>query len=265
MSREAIVIGAGPNGLAAAVRLAEAGLSVTVLEQAARPGGAVRTEELTLPGFRHDTFSAVHPAAAASPVFARMPLAAHGLEWVHPELCMAYPLPDGSAIGLHRDLNLTAASLDRHRAGDGAGWAAFTAPYLEAFDAVRNLMLAGFPPLGGAFELLRRAGVVAAGNFTRLLAGSAVALGRRLFESGGSRAWLYGAAMHGDASPPPRGQRSRASISICSATPSAGRARGAARSESRMPWLATWRASEVPYTLGSWSNGSSAGTDASPA
>jgi phytoene dehydrogenase-like protein len=201
MSSDAIVIGAGPNGLSAAVRLAEAGLSVTVLEQAARPGGAVRTEELTLPGFLHDTFSAVHPAAAASPVFARMPLAAHGLEWVHPDVCMAYPLPDGSGIGLHRDLSMTAASLDRHRAGDGTRWAAFTAPYLEAFDAVRNLMLAGFPPLGGAFELLRHAGAGATANFTRLLAGSAAALGRRLFEAGGSRAWLYGAAMHGDAAP----------------------------------------------------------------
>lgn len=73
-----VVIGAGPNGLVAAIRLAEAGRAVTVLEAADKPGGAVRTEELTLPGFRHDTFSSVFPAGAASPVFASMPLERHG-------------------------------------------------------------------------------------------------------------------------------------------------------------------------------------------
>ena len=71
---DAIVIGSGPNGLAAAIRLARAGRSVIVLEAAEQPGGAVRSEALTLPGFRHDTFSSVYPAAAASPVFASMPL-----------------------------------------------------------------------------------------------------------------------------------------------------------------------------------------------
>jgi phytoene dehydrogenase-like protein len=201
MSGEAIVIGAGPNGLAAAIRLAETGVPVTVLEQAAQPGGAVRSEELTLPGFVHDTFSAVYPASAASPVFARMPLAAHGLEWIHPAACMAHPLCDGRAIVLYRDLEATAASLDRQQPGDGARWASFAAPYLDAFDAVRNMMLAAFPPVAGALELLRRAGLAPTVGFGRLLGGSAIGLGRRLFESGGGRAWLYGAAMHGDAPP----------------------------------------------------------------
>src|SRR4051812_46025595 len=103
-SDRAVVIGAGPNGLAAAIRLAEAGRAVTVLEAADRPGGAVRTEELTLPGFLHDTFSAVYPAGAASPVFARMPLARHGLEWVHPGACMGHALGGKRAIALYRDL-----------------------------------------------------------------------------------------------------------------------------------------------------------------
>src|SRR3954467_14303548 len=109
----AVVIGAGPNGLAAALRLARAGRPVTVLEAEADPGGAVRTEALTLPGFHHDTFSAVYPAAAASPVFARMPLDPHGLEWVHPAACAAYPMPDAPAVVLYRDLEATAASLNR--------------------------------------------------------------------------------------------------------------------------------------------------------
>ena len=87
-----------------------------VLEAADRPGGAVRTEELTLPGFHHDTFSSVYPAGAASPVFARMPLDEHGLEWVHPAACSAHPLPDGEAVVLYRDLDATAASLDRRHA-----------------------------------------------------------------------------------------------------------------------------------------------------
>ncbi len=201
MSRAAVVIGSGPNGLAAAIRLAEAGLEVTVLEAAPRPGGAVRTEELTLPGFHHDTFSAVHPAAVASPVFERMPLARHGLEWVHPEVCMAHPLDDGSAVALMRDLDGTVASLDAQAPGDGARWSAFVRPFLGAYDAVRRTMLAGFPPVGGALALVRQAGPVPAAQFGRLLTGSATGFARRLFTGSGSRAWLYGAALHGDAPP----------------------------------------------------------------
>jgi phytoene dehydrogenase-like protein len=201
MTGEAVVIGAGPNGLAAAIRLAENGVAVTVLEAGDAIGGAVRTEELTLPGFRHDTFSSVYPAAVASPVFARMPLAAHGLEWVHPGVCMAHPLPDGTALALRRDLNATARGLDHRHAGDGQRWAGFAGPYLDAFPALRDMMLGGFPPVGGALALVGRAGPRPALGFTRLLAGSAVRLGRRLFEDDGARAWLYGAAMHGDAPP----------------------------------------------------------------
>jgi phytoene dehydrogenase-like protein len=196
---DAVVVGSGPNGLAAAIRLAEAGRSVLVLEAAEHPGGAVRTEELTLPGFHHDTFSSVYPAAAASPVFGRMPLGDHGLEWVHPAACAAYPLPDGSAAVLYRDLDATAASLNGQASGDGDRWKAFAAPFLDAFDAVRATMLAGFPPVNGPLRLLADAGPVQTLQFARLLPTSAVGLGRRLFESGGSRAWLYGAAMHGDA------------------------------------------------------------------
>lgn len=198
MSEPAVVIGAGPNGLAAAIRLAEAGWQVTVLEAAPAPGGAVRTEELTLPGFHHDTFSAVYPAAAASPVFARMPLGAHGLDWVHPDICMAHPLADGTAVALHRGIVETAASLDAQAPGDGRRWAEFVSPYLETFAAIRATMLGGFPPISGALTLLGRAGPGAGLRFASLLAMSAQALGRRLFSGQGSRAWLYGAAAHGD-------------------------------------------------------------------
>jgi phytoene dehydrogenase-like protein len=198
---DAIVIGSGPNGLAAAIRLAQAGRSVLVLEAAPHLGGAVRTEELTLPGFHHDTFSSVYPAAAASPVFSRLPLADHGLQWVHPAACMAHPLPGGEAAVLYRDVDATARSLEHLQAGDGERWAQFARPYLDAFAAVRDTMLSGFPPTGGTLRLAAGAGPRAMLEFSRLLTGSAVGLGERLFTAEGARAWLYGAAMHGDTPP----------------------------------------------------------------
>ncbi|MBJ7330936.1 MAG: NAD(P)/FAD-dependent oxidoreductase [Solirubrobacteraceae bacterium] len=201
MSHDAVIIGAGPNGLAAAIRLAEAGRSVLVLEAADAPGGAVRTEELTLPGFRHDTFSSVYPAGAASPVFARMPLAAHGLEWVHPAACAAHPLPRGQAAMLYRSVEDTAESLDRLAPGDGAAWRAFVAPFVEHIEAVKATMLSGFPPVGGPLRMLRDAGPRPLLAFSRLLPEPATRFAQRTFEAPGSRAWLYGAAMHGDAPP----------------------------------------------------------------
>jgi phytoene dehydrogenase-like protein len=199
VSTRALVIGAGPNGLAAAIRLAEAGVETTVLEARPQPGGAVRTEQLTLPGFRHDTFSSVYPAGVASPVFSRLPLADHGLDWVHPEVCMAHPLDDGSAVGLYRELEPTVDSLESQKAGDGRAWAGFVGPYLRNFDAVRATMLTGFPPVGGPLKLLTQAGPLAAGRFGLLVALPARSLARRLFGASGSRAWLLGAAAHGDA------------------------------------------------------------------
>jgi phytoene dehydrogenase-like protein len=201
VSRRALVIGSGPNGLAAAIRLAEAGHEVTVIEAAPTPGGAVRTEELTLPGFRHDVFSSVYPAAAASPVFARMPLERFGLEWVQPGACSAHPLPEGRALALYRDVDATAASLDAAQSGDGERWAAFVRPLLAAADSVRATMLSGFPPLTGPLKLLLDAGPAETVRFGLLVPGSAQRLGRRLFQSGDARAWLYGAAGHADTPP----------------------------------------------------------------
>jgi phytoene dehydrogenase-like protein len=200
-TRDAVVIGAGPNGLAAAIRLAEAGVAVTVLEAAEEPGGAVRTEELTLPGFRHDTYSSVYPAAAASPVFARLELERYGLRWIHPPACYAHPLPDGTAIALYREPARTAEGLERIHQGDGVRWLRFADPLLEHFDAVRATMLAGFPPMAGALRLLRELGPLGAARFGALVPASAEQLARRLFAGAASRAWLYGAAGHGDVPP----------------------------------------------------------------
>jgi phytoene dehydrogenase-like protein len=115
MNRKACVIGAGPNGLAAAITLAQAGLQVEVLEAEATPGGAARTLELTLPGFRHDFGSAVYPLGAGSPLFSSLPLIDHGLNWIHSPAALAHPLDDGAAVVLERDLGLTRDSLG----GDG--------------------------------------------------------------------------------------------------------------------------------------------------
>ena len=198
---DALVVGGGPNGLAAAITLAESGRSVLVLEAAAGAGGAVATEELTLPGFRHDVFSSVYPAGAASPVFEAMGLERHGLRWVHPRYCAAHPLPGGRAVVLAADLDETAAGLDALQPGDGARWRDFAAPYLESFGALRRTMLSGFPPVRGPVELLARLGPQGALEFARLLLMPADALARELFTSSGARAWLYGSAMHGDALP----------------------------------------------------------------
>jgi phytoene dehydrogenase-like protein len=195
---DAVVIGSGPNGLVAAITLARAGRSVLVVEAAPTLGGALATEELTLPGFRHDVFSAVHPAAVASPVLRDLELERHGLRWIHPELAMAHPLADGRAAVLSRDLARTVASLDALGAGDGARWRALVEPYLGAWGAVEAAMLAGFPPLAGLARLTAKLGPQGMLEFARLLLMPAEALAGEVLRGEGA-AWLYGSSLHADA------------------------------------------------------------------
>ena len=115
---DAVIVGAGPNGLSAAITLASAGKRVLVLEANATIGGGARTAELTLPGVRHDVCSAVHPLGIGSPALSTLPLADHGLRWAHPPIPLAHPLDNGSAGVLTRDLDETVALLG----ADGPAW-----------------------------------------------------------------------------------------------------------------------------------------------
>ena len=115
--RSCVVVGSGPNGLAAAITLAQAGRHVTVLEAEATIGGGTRSAALTLPGFVHDVCSAIHPMGIASPFFQSLPLEDFGLEWIHPHAPLAHPLDDGTAVLLCRSIDDTAASTRRRRRG----------------------------------------------------------------------------------------------------------------------------------------------------
>jgi phytoene dehydrogenase-like protein len=124
---EAVVVGAGPNGLAAAIVLAQAGLAVRVLEAADTVGGGARSAELTLPGFVHDVCSAVHPLGVASPFFRTLPLAEHGLEWIDPPAALAHPFDDGTAVLLERSPEAAAAVL----LADASRWRKLFAPLVR--------------------------------------------------------------------------------------------------------------------------------------
>jgi phytoene dehydrogenase-like protein len=135
---DAIVVGSGPNGLAAAIALARAGVSVRVLEAANVAGGGMRTEELTLPGFFHDVCSAIHPLAAASPFFRTVPLAEHGVEWIEPPAALAHPFDDGTAALLERSPATTGETLE----GDDARYRRLFEPLARDADAILEDLLA---------------------------------------------------------------------------------------------------------------------------
>jgi phytoene dehydrogenase-like protein len=169
---DAIVVGAGPNGLTAAVTLADAGLSVLVCEAASTVGGGARTEELTLPGFRHDPCSAVHPLGVASPVLRALDLERYGLSWIHPELPLAHPFPDGSAAILARSMAETAATLGGK---DGDTYVSLMTPFHGRWDALAADLLR--PPLERwpsqalAYGLFGMLAAVPAAALARIFAG----------------------------------------------------------------------------------------------
>ena len=136
-SYDAIIIGSGPNGLAAAIRLAQTGKRVLVYEANETIGGGSRSAELTLPGFIHDTCSAIHPLGIGSPFFKTLPLEQYGLQWIQPPAPLAHVWDDGTAVILERDIRATAKNLGR----DGAMWARIFSPLASRWDALAPMIL----------------------------------------------------------------------------------------------------------------------------
>jgi phytoene dehydrogenase-like protein len=197
-----VVIGSGPNGLVAANLLADAGWDVVVLEAAGTPGGAVRTAELTAPGFRNDVYSAFYPFAAdpATPI-ARLNLAEHGLRWEHAPAVLAHVAPGLPAAVLSRDATATAASVERFAAGDGQRWLDGYQDWLRIAGPLIRAMFAPFPPVRPAVALLRRAGTAQALRLARRFVLSAEQLAAEEFAGEGARLLLAGCALHTDLGP----------------------------------------------------------------
>lgn len=181
---DAIIIGSGPNGLAAAIRLAQQGLSVTVFEREASVGGGTRTGELTLPGFKHDVCSAIHPMARASPFLQSLPLGDYGLEWIQPEIPVAHPLEGQSAGALFRSLEQTIDHLGK----DGKTYRRLIEPFLDSWNKLLPDVLAPFSLFPAHPLLMARFGLRA----MRSAEGIA-----RTFKTSKARALFAGLAGHG--------------------------------------------------------------------
>ncbi|MQA09816.1 MAG: FAD-dependent oxidoreductase [Pseudonocardiaceae bacterium] len=198
---DAVVIGAGPNGLVAANLLADAGWEVLVLEAAEQPGGAVRTAEVTAPGFRTDLGSAFYPMGAASPVLRGLELESYGLRWRHAPAALAHVLPDDRCVLLSRDVEVTAASLAGFATGDADVWRAEVARWQRIRDDLLGAILTPFPPVRSGLRLARELGAADGLRFARLAAMSARAVGRERFAGEGARLLLAGNALHTDLGP----------------------------------------------------------------
>jgi phytoene dehydrogenase-like protein len=182
--KRAAIIGAGPNGLSAAITLAQAGVATTVFEAADTVGGAARTAELTLPGFRHDVGSSVYPLGVASPFFRELPLERFGLRWIEPAAAMAHPLDDGSAVMLEHSIEATAAGLCQ----DAAAWRWLMQPLVERWPELWSDILGPVLHVPRHPLLLARFGV-----FAML---PATVLAKILFRGQRARALFAGCAAH---------------------------------------------------------------------
>lgn len=198
---DAVVIGAGPNGLVAANYLADAGWSVVVLEAGPEPGGSVRTGEITVPGFHHDLFSAFYPLAKASPAIRELNLEEFGLRWRHFPLVLAHPLLDGRCASMSMDLDRTDASLSQFAAGDGDSWRSMIDAWAAMEEQFLNALTRPFPPVRHALSLARLLGPTGTLRLARHALLPVRRMTEELFEGEGGGLLLGGSALHADLCP----------------------------------------------------------------
>ncbi|MGH8774117.1 MAG: phytoene desaturase family protein [Jiangellaceae bacterium] len=197
-SADAVVVGAGPNGLVAANVLADAGWDVVVLEAEDHLGGAVSSAETTVPGFVVDLCSAFYPLAAASPVLRELDLE---VEWEHAPLVLAHPLPDGRCVTLSRDVETTAASVGEFAAADAARWRALFDEWQAVRDDLLDALFRPFPPVRAGGRLARLLGPSGVARLARRAVLPVRRLADEEFDGDGARLLLAGNALHADLSP----------------------------------------------------------------
>jgi phytoene dehydrogenase-like protein len=198
---DAVVIGAGPNGLVAANLLVDAGWDVVVVEAQSEPGGAVRSGEIAAPGFVSDRFSAFYPLGAASPVISALGLENHGLRWRHAPLVLAHPTPDGNCVALSRDLDETRASLDSYAPGDGDGWHRLYERWEDVGPDLIDALFTPFPPVRAGVRLARSLGPAGGLRFARFAMLPVRRLADETFTGAGGGLLLAGNALHTDLAP----------------------------------------------------------------
>ncbi|GAA0809672.1 phytoene desaturase family protein [Spirilliplanes yamanashiensis] len=198
---DAIVIGAGHNGLVAANLLVDEGWDVQVIEAAPQPGGAVRSDVITAPGYLSDLFSSFYPLSYASPVMNGLGITDWGVTWTHSPDVLAHLLPDGRAAVLNRDPERTASSVERFAPGDGEKWHHAYDDWREVSQQMLDVLFAGFPPVRGGIGLLRQLRTAGALRLARRLVLSARELTGELFDGEGARLIMTGCALHTDLSP----------------------------------------------------------------
>ncbi|MGW0395026.1 phytoene desaturase family protein [Streptomyces sp. NPDC003042] len=198
---DAVVIGAGPNGLVAANLLADAGWYVVVVEARDEPGGAVRSDRAVHPDFVHDTFSAFYPLAAASPVIRGLRLEAEGLRWSQAPVTVAHPLPGGRCAVLAHDPHETAASLGRFAPGDGAAWEHLWRLWQHIGDDLTASLFTPFPPVRAGLRLAARLGPAGGLRLARTMLLPARRFGEERFAGEGGRLLVAGNALHADLGP----------------------------------------------------------------